>query len=330
MAASQLDGAVRQFRQEARMLNELHHSNLPRVHDFFEVDGKYYLVMDYVDGVTLEDLVQPAPIDEARVLSWAEQLCSVLGYLHGHNPPIIFRDLKPANIMVSSDGQIKLIDFGIAKNFDTRTGLGTQTFVRGAGTPGFAAPEQYGTGSDHQADIYSLGATLYCLLTRTIPPDATNIASGVEALTPLLALCPTLRPETAQTIETMMSLSKQNRPGSMAEAATMLGFSRGNDTQQFQTPTDNSTQPIRRPCTRAYRLVLPERRNDVCHQSTGHGCGRRRHATQRPQTAASRAPPAIAPSPPLEGRCARRIRFMGDTTAGMADHRTLYPAASRR
>ena len=156
------------FRHEAEMLAALTHPNLPRVIDHFQQNGHAYLVMEYIPGETLlewlqrEGLPQPLP----RVLEWAHQLCDVLGYLHAQRPPIIFRDLKPANIMLTPQGQIKLIDFGIARLFKPGQAKDTQAF----GTVGYSAPEQYGRGqTDARSDVYSLGVLLHQLLTGYDP-----------------------------------------------------------------------------------------------------------------------------------------------------------------
>jgi serine/threonine protein kinase len=216
--------AVRQFKKEAQILHLLRHDHLPRVHDFFEENGKYYLVMDYIHGQTLEHYVATEPLSEVDVERFGRQLCSVLKYLHTHQPPIIFRDLKPSNIMLTDDGVLKLIDFGIAKDFDTKTGRGTQTSARGAGTPGFAAPEQYGSGSDVRTDVYALGATLYSLLTRLVPPDSVDVASGGAEFSPLLDLRPDLNPTTARVIEWMLSINRTLRPASIKEVEVALGY----------------------------------------------------------------------------------------------------------
>ena len=156
------------FRHEAEMLAALNHPNLPRVTDHFEQDGKAYLVMEYVPGETLLSYLSrtglPQPLD--RVLDWMRQLCDVLDYLHGQSPPIIFRDLKPANIMLAPSGQIKLIDFGIARLFKPGQAQDTRAF----GTAGYSAPEQYGRGqTDARSDIYALGVLLHQLLTGYDP-----------------------------------------------------------------------------------------------------------------------------------------------------------------
>jgi serine/threonine protein kinase len=135
--------AIQNFKIEAKMLWGLSHPHLPAFTTFFAENQCYFLVMEYIDGQTLEDLLerQHAPFPERRVLRWAEQLCDVLEYLHSQNPPIIFRDMKPGNIMLTRPGHIKLIDFGIARFFRPTNGPDTQLL----GTPGYAPPEQYGT-----------------------------------------------------------------------------------------------------------------------------------------------------------------------------------------
>ena len=162
--------ALQSFHREADLLAALDHPNLPQVTDFFEADGKHYLVMEFVDGQTLEELVAGAgrPLPAETVLGLGVDLCRVLDYLHSCRPPIIFRDLKPANIMISRDGVLKLIDFGIARLFTPGKSRDTTTL----GTPGYAAPEQYGKGqTDARSDLYALGATLHFLLTARDPAD---------------------------------------------------------------------------------------------------------------------------------------------------------------
>src|SRR5215213_522255 len=158
------------FRHEAEMLAGLNHPNLPRVTDHFEQDGKAYLVMEYVPGETLLSFLmrEGLPQPQARVFEWTRQLCEALEYLHSQIPPIIFRDLKPANIMLTPNGQVKLIDFGIARLFKPGQAKDTQAF----GTIGYSAPEQYGKGqTDARADVYSLGVLLHQLLTGYDPTE---------------------------------------------------------------------------------------------------------------------------------------------------------------
>jgi serine/threonine-protein kinase len=159
---------VEAFRREATMLARLNHRHLPKVIDNFEEGGREYLVMELVEGQTLAAMVTKGskPLRVEQVIGWSEQLCDVLGYLHSQRPAIIFRDLKPDNIMVDKDGVVKLIDFGIARHFKP----GKQADTTAFGTTGYAPPEQYGKGqTDARSDVYALAATLHQLLTQRDP-----------------------------------------------------------------------------------------------------------------------------------------------------------------
>lgn len=176
--------AVRAFQQEAQLLARLQHSNLPRVTDHFtEASGYQYLVMDYVAGENLDDLVKrQGRLDEPTALAMLREVIGAVAYLHQQQPPIIHRDIKPSNLIRrQTDGRVILVDFGIAKQ--QVAGGGTLTAAR-AVTPGFAPPEQYYGRTDTRSDVYSLGATLYYLLTGAVPPEAPARASGYERLTP--------------------------------------------------------------------------------------------------------------------------------------------------
>lgn len=206
--------AVEQFRLEAKFLAHLEHPNLVGVSDFFEEDGRYYLVMAYVQGQTLLQALQSrkGAFALAKVLDWSKQLCSVLDYLHNQSPPILFRDLKPSNIMLDRNDTIRLIDFGIARSFDPEGGA-TATFLQGMGSAGYAPLEQYqgAGGTDPRSDIYSLGATMYHLLTNRVPASPVELVSeGVELISPR-RWNPTLPPALEQIILKMMSLRKDSR-----------------------------------------------------------------------------------------------------------------------
>jgi serine/threonine protein kinase len=162
--------AANAFRQEAQMLATLNHPGLTAVTDFFSEGGNLYLVMEYVPGQTLEQILADAPngrLPSGQALNIVRQLCDVLTYLHQRNPPVIFRDLKPSNVMLTPEGQVKLIDFGIARFFKPAQSQDTVTL----GTPGYAAPEQWGTGgqSDARSDVYGLGVLLLHLVTGYDP-----------------------------------------------------------------------------------------------------------------------------------------------------------------
>lgn len=158
--------AQESVKDEATLLSSLSHPSLPMVVDFFQEDGFEHLVMEYCDGKTMADLLEQGPLPLADALDVIYQLSDVLHYLHNRVEPIIYRDLKPHNVIVSPTGKVKLIDFGIAR---ARTG-DTYKDTQALGTPGYAAPEQYGEGkSDQRTDIFGLGATLHHALTGLHP-----------------------------------------------------------------------------------------------------------------------------------------------------------------
>lgn len=181
-----------QFLREAQLLSRLNHPHLPRVTDYFiEPDGTQYLVMDYVEGSDLEQLLRAhrGPLNEVEVLGWMEGVLDALEYMHtwtdtttGQPHPIIHRDIKPSNIKRAPNGEIFLVDFGLAKRANSGA---TLTGARGI-TPGYSPIEQYEGGTDARSDIYSLGATLYVLLTGRKPPSATEIAAGTPLPAPRL------------------------------------------------------------------------------------------------------------------------------------------------
>lgn len=158
--------AVSFFEREAGMLINLEHPNIVKILDRFTQDGKYFLVMEYVEGEDFHNIMQRRegePYSESQVISWALEICDVLEFLHGQNPPVIYRDLKPSNVMLNTKGQIKLVDFGIARHVEEE---GENTHVVSAG---YSPPEQYWGGASRQSDIYALGATMHFLLTGNDP-----------------------------------------------------------------------------------------------------------------------------------------------------------------
>lgn len=157
--------STQNFHREADLLSSLRHEGFPEVYDRFTEGNRHYLVMEYVDGIDLEQklLQNDGPFDEAMVLGWATQVCDLLSYLHHQNPPIIFRDLKPANLLLNRQGRIYMVDFGIARFFNPST-KGTMI-----GTQGYAPPEQYRGQVEPRSDVYALAATMHHLLTERDP-----------------------------------------------------------------------------------------------------------------------------------------------------------------
>ena len=155
---------------ETEMLKKLDHPNLPSIIDVIDKDDSFIIVMDYIEGNSLQDLIDTdGPQHPEKVIEWAKQLCDVLGYLHSRRPPIIYRDMKPANVMLRPTGDVTLIDFGTAREYKYANQADT-TYL---GTRGYAAPEQFGGRgqTDARTDIYTLGATMYHLITGYSPAD---------------------------------------------------------------------------------------------------------------------------------------------------------------
>ena len=210
-----VEEATQRFQNEARTLARLNHPYFPNVTDFFSLDNRYYLVMEYVDGETLEDHVKQNPgfLREEVVVRWAGQLCDALSYLHSQSPPVVFRDLKPSNIMIDEHGQVKLIDFGIARIFKP----GKQSDTQMMGTAGYSAPEQYGTGqTDARSDVYALGAVLHYVLTRRDPAISPFNFPSLREINPRVSL------STERVVTRCLSLKPDDRFPSAAEVKKAL------------------------------------------------------------------------------------------------------------
>ena len=217
-----------QFYREASVLARLDHPNLPKVSDFFAEEGRDYLVMDYVPGRDLKELIDEARqngrfIAEADALAWAAQVLDALRYLHEQPQPIVHRDIKPSNLKLTPSGLIKLVDFGLVKVLapDERT----VTIVQGVGTVFYTPLEQYGadTGtSDARADLYSFGATLYHLLCNEPPPEAKQRFLKPESLKAPRAFNPNVSPRTEKAMLWAMAMHPDGRPASAAVLAEAL------------------------------------------------------------------------------------------------------------
>jgi serine/threonine protein kinase len=190
LSAQEMIDATDAYNREVTYLSHLQHENLPRIFDHFTDANNWYVVMEYIEGKTLEERLSTSrrPLSVKQTLEIGITLCNVLQYLHRQRPPIIFRDLKPANIMTSRTGRLYLIDFGIARRY--RQGQGKDTGA--LGSPGYAAPEQYGKRAQTtpQTDVYGLGATLQTLITGKEPlelltegvPPKRSIPQNLQAL----------------------------------------------------------------------------------------------------------------------------------------------------
>lgn len=206
------DEYARQFRLEAVILANLRHPNLPRVSDHFVLgDQGQYLVMDFIDGEDLRYRMERlGMLTEDDAVHIGAAICDALAYLHTRKPPILHRDIKPGNVKITPDGHIFLVDFGLAKVYQSAT-QATTTGAR-AMTPGYSPPEQYGTArTDPRTDIYSLGATLYAALSGVIPEDGLARAMDNAQLTPLRKRNSKVSRKLAATIEKAMAVDPSDR-----------------------------------------------------------------------------------------------------------------------
>jgi len=200
--------AVNQFLREAQMLQQLNHPMLAAVYESFMEDDKHYLAMEYVPGQTLEDemIELGRPLEWERVVRWGMMLCDVLEYLHTQHPPIVYRDLKPANVMLTTGGALKLIDFGIARRLIPARLRDTAQL----GTDGYAPLEQYASNSEPRSDLYALGASLYHLLTGRVPENAPLRSSGGR-LPPIRAISPRVPEAVERVVMQAMNLHPDDR-----------------------------------------------------------------------------------------------------------------------
>ena len=205
--------ALDRFDEEAQLLQRLSHPRIPKIYASFKDEGRQYLAMDFVRGEDLEDIIKRrGALPEKEVLAWADQLCDVLNYLHNHRPqPIIFRDMKPSNVMIEPSGDVKLVDFGIAKVFQ-HAQRGTQI-----GTPGYAPPEQYQGLATPASDIYALGATLHHMLTGRDPRDEPPFS-----FPPAYGLKPTISKQTSEALQKALQMRPEDRFQSIAEFRAAL------------------------------------------------------------------------------------------------------------
>ncbi|GER85900.1 hypothetical protein KDW_00620 [Dictyobacter vulcani] len=174
-----------QLRHEARVLSQLHHPNLPEFLDTFIEQGRYYVVLSYIEGDDLTDLIRVTRqrnevIPVPQMLSWILSICDGVMFMHSQRPIVIHRDIKPDNIRITPSGTAVLVDLGNAKA--AADGARTLFFIRHQGTPGYAPPEQYpgGTGTDARSDVYALGGTLYFALTASEPASVSNRNQSIQ------------------------------------------------------------------------------------------------------------------------------------------------------
>ena len=222
--------AQEQFYREASVLARLDHPNLPKVSDYFSDEDTDDLIMDFVPGRDLKDIMNEARranrfLEEAEVLNWAVQLCDALSHLHNQEPSILHRDIKPANIKLTPDGRIKLVDFGLVKVLAGDDSSRTVTVLQGRGTAAYTPLEQYGGDTGHtdvRSDIYALSATLYHLLTNQPPLDAKQRFLHPQAMQSPRRLNARITPSTDRALMAALAMHPDQRPASVLEFRDML------------------------------------------------------------------------------------------------------------
>jgi len=220
------DEYARQFRREAVILANLRQNNLPRVSDHFVIDDQgQYLVMDYIEGEDLrERMDRIGVIGENEILVIGAAICDALTYMHTRKPSILHRDIKPGNVKITPQGEIFLVDFGLAKVVEA--GQQTSTGAR-AMTPGYSPPEQYGAArTDHRSDIYSLGATMYAALVGVIPEDSLARTMAQTELTPIRKRNPKISRRTSAAIEKALAVHPDDRFQNAEEFKKALSLDR--------------------------------------------------------------------------------------------------------
>ncbi len=250
----------KQFEREARLLARMHHPALPRVSDHFSEGDGQFLVMQYIAGEDLAEMmrIKQGPFPPDQVLTWGDQLLDALDYLHTQDPPIIHRDIKPQNLKLTSRGQIILLDFGLAKGQIAGVSVVTTSASIYGYTPNYAPLEQIqGLGTDSRSDIYALGATLYHLMTGVKPPDALTRAAALvngqpDPLIPANQVSSFIGPEVAGVLARAMSQNREQRYSSASgmraglkgtsEVATISDRAEA-ATVVFQSPSSVPTVP---------------------------------------------------------------------------------------
>lgn len=225
----ELEQITEQFRTEASVLARLDHPNLPKVSDYFSMGLREYLVMDFVEGKDLLEILREATssdqfLREQQVLIWAAQMLDALEYLHGQDPVVLHRDIKPGNIKITPRGSVKLVDFGLVKVLYPDNSQ-TVTVVQGRGTVAYTPLEQYGSDAgftDARTDLYSFGATLYHLLAGVPPLDAKERFLRPGSLVPLSQINPDVSPACERAIFQALAMHPNERPANVQEMRDML------------------------------------------------------------------------------------------------------------
>jgi len=227
--------AVEDFKREAEVLAQLEHPSIPTIYDYFIESGRYYLVMKWIGGGDLAEQMrmQGGTVDEVAVTRWAIQICDVLHYIHSQKPPIIYRDLKPANLMLDDrTTRVMLVDFGIA-----RIVRPTEKGVTAIGTMGYAPPELFAGKVEPRSDIYSLGATMFHMLTGADPQDNPLLIFDFAKNPRPTEINPVITPAMERILERAVAYKPEDRHGSALEMMRVL--------EEHQSRLQSESRPVR-------------------------------------------------------------------------------------
>jgi serine/threonine protein kinase len=244
--------AVEDFKREAEVLAQLEHPSIPTVYDYFIEGGRYYLVMKWIGGGDLAQqiLKRGGRIDEVTVTKWAIQICDVLHYIHSQNPPIIYRDLKPANLMLDDrTGRVMLVDFGIARFVRP-----TEKGVTAIGTMGYAPPELFAGKVEPRSDIYSLGATMFHMLTGSDPQDNPLLIFDFTKNPKPRQINPAISPQMEQVLIKAVAYKPEDRWSSAIELMRVL---EEHYLRWLGEPKDQITHPAYRQQAQGHSTPIP-------------------------------------------------------------------------
>lgn len=260
--------ALAQFKREANLLEGLQHANLPKVTDYFPVGEDYYLVMTLIEGknaATLLASMEGKPLPERAVTVWVKQVMDALIYCHSRG--VIHRDIKPANIILTVSGTVYLVDFGIAKeeNPTKETSIGARVI-----TPGYSPPEQYSLGrTDARSDVYSLGATMYAMLTGKEPIDSINRLMGIE-MPDIQKVSAEVSPNMMMSVRKAIALKPEERFQTMKDMQNAV-FSGKASTRLMENAQTKMSEDISKTITSAAASdkAIPEWKSKITENSTG-------------------------------------------------------------
>jgi len=237
---SQRSKAVEDFKREAEVLAQLEHPSIPTIYDYFIEGGRYYLVMKWIGGGDLAEQmrVRGGVVDEVSVTRWAIQICDVLHYIHSQRPPIIYRDLKPANLMIDDKtGRVMLVDFGIA-----RVVRATEKGVTAIGTMGYAPPELFAGKVEPRSDMYSLGATMFHMLTGSDPQDNPLLIFDFSKNPRPSAINPAISPEMERLLMKTVAHKPEDR---QANALELMRLLEEHSARLASRPASEAARPFR-------------------------------------------------------------------------------------